>query len=405
MILKLVWRNLWRNRSRTLITTSSVLFAVLLATVLDSWQTGVYDSLEDNMIGYYTGYLQIHGAGYWDERTLENAMTNDSIQLKALAERPDIKDVSGRLESFVLASSGDKSKGCFLSGIDPKNEERMISLNKRVIAGRYLLPDDKGVLLGEGLAKGLHLEVNDTILLMGQGYHGATAAGKYPIRGLLKFGFPDLNELFVFMAMPDARYFLSADSIITSYVIMPRDLDNISEQQTALSAVLGPRFEVLRWQEMLPGLEQHIKMCAGGGYIFIAILYVLVAFGIFGTLLMMMTERRREFSMMIAIGMQKRQLALMVLMESFTLALLGCLLGIVLSIPVTHILHAYPVRITGQLAESFKQYGFDNVMQASMKPGIYVGQGVAVLSIALILSFYPLLHVLKLSRQQLLDRR
>lgn len=406
MILKLAIRNLWRNRSRTLITISSIVFAVLLATLLESFQTGVYDGTKDEIIGYYTGYLQVHGSGYWDDRVLDNSITFDPKQLQSLGTMPEIQHVSARLESFVLASAGERSKGVFLSGIDPENEKKMITLDKRVIAGQYLAPDDRGILLGEGLANGLELEVNDTLVLIGQGYRGATAAGKYAIRGIVKFGAPDLNESFIFMSLPEARYFLSADSIVTSYVIMPVNTDDLAEERAQLSAVLGGRFEVLQWQEMLPGLEQHIKMCSGAGYIFMAILYVLIAFGIFGTLLMMLAERRREFAMMITIGMQKRQLALVVLAESLTLSVAGCLIGIALSIPISHYFHAYPIRISGQFAEAFKEAGFaSDAMRASMKTDIYIRQAITVLSIALAFSFYPFAHILKLTRQRLLERQ
>ncbi|MBB3188154.1 ABC transporter permease [Microbacter margulisiae] len=39
---KLAWRNLWRNKRRTLITTASIFFGVILSTFMSSMQEGSY---------------------------------------------------------------------------------------------------------------------------------------------------------------------------------------------------------------------------------------------------------------------------------------------------------------------------------------------------------------------------
>ena len=122
IVLKLAWRNLWRNRNRTMITMASVFFAVLLAILVSSLQKGVYDNIIREAVNFYSGYLQIHKVKYWDERVLENSMILLPQQLDSLQNNSEIQNVSTRLESFVLASNGEKTKGCFLVGIEPSKE-------------------------------------------------------------------------------------------------------------------------------------------------------------------------------------------------------------------------------------------------------------------------------------------
>ncbi len=116
MILKLAWRNIWRNRKRSIITATSILIAVFLSLLMRSMQLGMYKHMIDNVVGSYTGYIQIHNKGYWDERSIDNAVTiNDSLinKIKALK---GVKEVLPRLESFGLLSAGDLTKVISING-------------------------------------------------------------------------------------------------------------------------------------------------------------------------------------------------------------------------------------------------------------------------------------------------
>ena len=97
MLLKLAWRNLWRNKRRTFITAASIFFAVLLAIVMNSLNEGVYDKMIQNVVGFYTGYVQVHKDGYWDDQTLENSFEQVPAVFTSLAEHPTVSSVNPRL--------------------------------------------------------------------------------------------------------------------------------------------------------------------------------------------------------------------------------------------------------------------------------------------------------------------
>ncbi len=404
MLLKLAWRNLWRNRSRTLITMASVFFAVLLAILIDSLQQGVYGNLIKNAVNFYTGYIQIHKTGYWDERVLDNTIVDGDETLLTVKNDKQVKYISSRLESFVLASHGEQTKGCFLSGVDPEKEAVMISLKDRLIEGTYFSHNDKAVLIAEGLANKLKVKVLDTLVIIGQGYHGATAAGKYPIKGILKFASLELNDAFLFLPLLKTQELFSATGILTSYVLIPHNTEDLDILKNQLSSTLGKEYEVHTWKELLPGLDEHIRMCTADGYIFIGVLYVLVSFGIFGTLLMMMAERNNEFAMMVTIGMRRRQLGLVVLAESVFITLLGCMLGAVVGIPLTYYFKVNPIPLGGKFGEAYALLGFEPNLVSSTNPEILMAQTTIILVIAIVLSFYPLFKILRLKPEQALKK-
>lgn len=396
MFLLLAWRNLWRNPNRSLITMASVWCAVVLAIAMSSLQKGVFDHLIANVVSFYTGYVQVHRAGYQSEQTLENSFSlTDSIQ-NAVLSSPGVAAVAPRLESFALASTGEKTKGCLVTGIAPEREDRVTRLKNKVVAGEYLNDSSQQILIAEGLSERLQTGVGDTVVLLGQGYYGATAAGKYAVGGILHFGSPELNNQVVFMPLALAQHWLDAPGLATTLVVSPDDPSDTKQTAHLLLATLPTDFETLTWQEMMPDIHEHIETDTASSAIILAVLYLLISFGIFATLLMMLAERQREFGMLVALGMKKIQLARMVLFESVLITLTGCLLGILVSIPLVWWLKEHPIRFGGEIAEVYEKFGFEAVFPASLAPSIFWNQALTVLVIGLVLSLYPVIKVLSL---------
>jgi len=219
----LAWRNIWRNKRRTLITTASVFFGVLLSTFMSSMQEGSYSQYITAIVNSYSGYIQIHKKGYWDDKVINNSFTFDSAMAVKLKDVPEITVFKPRLESFSLASSEDVTKGVMVMGINPESEDRITNISAKVKQGNYLKSRDNGVLLGSGLAKFLKLGINDTLVLIGQGFHGASAAGKFPVRGIVRFPSPELDRVMVCMDIKNCQEFYSATDLQTSVVIKVHD--------------------------------------------------------------------------------------------------------------------------------------------------------------------------------------
>lgn len=396
MIGALVWRNLWRNRRRTFITMSSVMFAVLLAVVLKSMQAGVFDNLIKSLAGAHSGYIQIHRSGYWDEQNLDNSFALDDSLLAALRGPAAGAPFTPRIEAFVLASSGNTTRGCLVVGADPDGEVLLTQLDRKMSAGAYFRKNTAGALVAEGLARRLAVQPGDTLVLLGQGYHGSPAAGKYRVSGLVHFGAPQLNDALVYLPLPTAQVFFDADGRATALAFGLDDPGRLYEVEQALQAAAGPAYEVMTWEEMMPEIKSHIEADNLSFYLEIGILYLVIAFGIFGTVLMMTAERRYEFGMLIAIGMRKWRLGLVLLGESVLLTLLGALAGAALSLPVVWYFKINPIRFSGEFAETYARFGFEPIFPTALDASIFITQTAIVLVIALLVGLYPMLHLWRL---------
>ena len=152
----------------------------------------------------------------------------------------------------------------------------------------------------------------------------------------------------------------------------------------------------MEWSTMMPELVQTIESDRAGGFITVFILYVIIGFGIFGTILMMTTERQYEFGVLTAIGMKRGKLAFTVLVESVIIAMLGVLAGSAIAFPIVWYLNRNPIYMGDEMAEMYAEYGMDAVLPTVIDPVIFSQQAMTVLIITLVVSLYPLFKIRRL---------
>ena len=396
-LIQLAWKNLWRNRSRTAITIAAIFFAVLLSVLTSSLKNGIFDNLINNVVSFYSGYIQVHKKGYWEDQLLDNSFKLTTSTSNLILSNNNISNLSPRLESFALASTGEITKGCLVVGVIPDAENTITHLADKLINGKYLKQNSNGILVSEGLLKRIKLALNDTMVLIGQGYHGTTAAGKYVIEGVVKFGSPDLNDKLIYMPLALAQEMYGAEGMITSYALSLANVNDLEFTTNALKNALPNDYEVMTWGEMMPDIKQHIGNDSQNMLVVQAILYLLISFGVFGTLLMMMAERRFELGMLVAIGMKKSRLAFLLLVESILTVLVGCVLGLIASIPVVFYFNQRPIQISGTMASAYARFGFEAIFPTSVHYSNFTSQGVIVLIIGLLLCLYPVYIVYKMN--------
>jgi putative ABC transport system permease protein len=397
MILKLAWRNIWRSKRRTAITLGMIIFAVVLSTLMMSIKEGMYDNMIKSTAGDFSGYAQIHLKDFWSEKTLDYAFEVDDRISQLLESEKDIDGYLPRVEGFALAAVDNITKGSAVLGVDVEKEKEYTKLHERIVEGEYLSPGDEAVIIGKGLADYLKIGVNDTIVLIGAGYQGRSAVGKYPIKGIVKFGSPELSKQLVFMPMNAANQFYATDGLITSIIIKTKTGDKGVSVAKKIQKVLGDEYESMNWKELNPELVNLINTDRVEGYVFMFILYLVISFGIFGTMLMMVAERRHEFGVLVAVGMKRTKLALMVWLEVLMLSILGSILGLICAFPVCYTFFVKPFRYGEEMAKVAEEYGIEAVIKTSLAPEIFIQQAIIVGIIASVIAVYPYIQLLKLN--------
>lgn len=392
MLWKLAWRNIWRNRRRTLITAASILFSVFFAGMVSSLQSGIWDRMIDNVVNYYYGYAQVQDSTYWEDKDINHAFDLQEIQNK-IPVNPHLISLVPRLESFALASKGEDTYGVLVVGIDPSKETKMTGLASRVTRGRYLTDDSSGLLIAEGVAERSKIHPGDSLVLISQGYHGVNAAGIFPVAGIVHFPSPELNKRMIYMNLPTSQNFYGAPGMATSLALNIDLKDNVSVIVRQVRHALGHHWVVKDWQQLMPDLVQARAIDTASARLILLILYIIITFGIFGTVLMMMEERRFEFGVMLSIGMHRLQIFLMVWFELLFIAVIGIIAGLALAFPIAYWLNIHPIQLGKDMAKAYAEFGMSPEMPASLAPSLFLMQAVIVFIVTLILSIYPLFRI------------
>ncbi len=396
------YRNLWRNKRRTIITVSSIFFGVILTALMGSMQEGSYQKMVENIVNYYSGYIQVFDCQYWEDKTIDNSFELTSKIENKLNDYPEIQGAVPRLESFALASSGELTKGVMVAGINPQKEQQFFKLNERIVFGDFFKKSKNGALIGVELAERLQLSEEDSIVLFGQGYHGITAAGKYKVIGLFKHANPLFNRQLVYLDLKSAQDLYGAENHLTSLVLMLDNNNKMLKVLPDLKLTMDSIYEVKSWEEMYPNVLQQIESDRSSALVMKAILYMVIMFGILGTVMMMISERKREFGVMMAIGMTKGKIALMIVIEVFFIALFGVITGLIGSMPVVGFFVHHPIPLTGNGAEWMSDLGFEPYMFFAWDMSVFLYQALAVLGITLLILIVPLFRILRLTEMKAL---
>ncbi|OJJ19052.1 transporter [marine bacterium AO1-C] len=404
MYVKLAWRNIWRNRRRTIITISAIFFAVFLSVVQRSMKIGSIERMVDGMVGSFLGHVQIHQKGYWEEQNLDNSFSDSPALRKALQNTEHVQAVIPRLDGYVLVAGLERSRAGLVMGIDPQAEKALSDPEQKLIKGKYLANNrEEAVIISEGMAEYLKLQVSDSLVLLGQGFQGQTATGKYLVKGIIKMSNPKLNKSLVYLPLKTTQELFAADNRLTAYCIRLKNARKLELVEQAIQPQLekiaqtnqgqgDDAYEQINWKKMAPEIVQMIDADKQAGKIMMGVFYMVLGFGILGTVLMMASERRHEFGVLISIGMRRFNLGVLVFLEMLMLATLGVLVGMIISLPITWYFHLNPIALRGEMAKVVEEYGMEPVLPFSVDPSIFTTQAIIVFFLTMIIAIYPLIH-------------
>ncbi len=378
-------RNVRRNARRSLFTISAIAFGLLCLVVFQALKVGLHREMVKSTVQLDAGSLQVHAAGYEMNLAAIKQIPEPEKVVKALGAISEMHFCQ-RIKSSALLLADRKSSSVVISGIDPAEEPRVTFLSGKVIRGRYV-HDDGGILIGDGLAKSINVDLAEEVTLTAQDRDGRPVTRRFPITGIYATALSSFDRTHVFMQLKDAQEFLHAADIITEIAV--RTEGNESDVAEKLRAVLSDKdYQVRTWKEIAPDVQQIIDLNDATMQLLILIVFAIIAMGITNTMTMVIFERFRELGILSAIGTAPSGILTMVVMESFFLGAIASLVGSIAAVAACAYLGKYGIDLTS-FTSSNQYFATSHVLKAHLLMKDLIIANVVTLATALIGGIYP----------------
>lgn len=334
-------RNLKRNKNRTAISVLTVaggLIAYLLAGGFIEW---IFENMRESTIRSQLGHIQIVKPGYKEKgiadpyNFLLPSQTNELIQI---SKTPNVLSVAQRLSFSGLVSFSETTANFIGEGVEPALEA-VISDQIHLRSGRNLTNNhERSVLIGEGLAKNLGVNVGDQIIFLVTASNGTPNALEVRVSGIFFTSAKEFDDVALRLPIDLARKLMRAQGS-TSWVVLLTDTSKTINAVTHLKNILpSEKFQVIPWTELADFYTKTVTLFGKQVSLIKLIIGLIIILTISNTQTMSVLERTTEIGTMLAIGSRPPVIMEMFIIEGLLIGIIGGLIGITCGIGIAELL-------------------------------------------------------------------
>lgn len=407
MLIFMGWRNIWRNPVRSLLTVSALAGGLIIVILFSALLEGMARQMVHYATNLSSGHIQLHRQAYIDDQDLYATLPWD--YLTELEQRFPGLAFAPRLQAAALASSKDSSTGVMLRAVDPERESKVTVQLDKIAEGRSDLSGYQ-VLVGKSLAKKLALKPGSELILVTQAADGSIGNAIYHVAGILKPLEPGFDRAGILMSIENFQQLMVLDNGFHELAVHLAQTEQLPQiQQQLIQAMTdlqqqepldewGGAAVVRSWKQLSPMVANMMQMSQSMLTVIGFIIVGLASMGLVNTLLMALHERRHELGILRAIGMKGRHLMLLVLIESFFLALLAAVLGAGLGSLAGLWLEAHGIDFSSRMPDGYDWGGmvFEPVMSAYLDLSQVAGLSLLMVVVALVSSLIPSWQLIRL---------
>lgn len=396
IFIAMAYRSVIRNARRSALTALAVALGLVVAMLMAGLIAGMVDNAIADNIRVSTGHLQIRSADFDVQKAslLAKDLLRDGDRLAAEMEGAEgVQSAAPVLWSSGLLSTASESTGIEIVGLDPRDAFHE-PIRSGIAAGDYLSAGDRGqILVGKLLAEQMGIAVGERVSLAASDANGVGQEGIFTVAGLVDTGYPGIDQNRVIMPLAQAQSFSGVGDRISSVILMLED----GEEAEALAAQLrGPDVQIVTWRDLNSLLLESVETGLIFYYVIYVIVFLAVAVIIANTLLMSVFERTREIGVLASLGMNGRQIMLMVLFEAVILALFGVAAGLVLGMGAVTYMAVVGISLPVETATLVEGMAFGTTLKGGYAPDQFFLLALLLLAVVSLVSLYPAWYAARL---------
>ncbi|MFV0269126.1 MAG: ABC transporter permease [Draconibacterium sp.] len=398
MILSIAWRNVWRNKVRSIIMIVAIALGLIAGVFATAFMLGAVESRIESATRTELAHVQVHAPHFMDNNETGLFINNAGELTRKIDQLDEVDAASYRLisEPFIMAAHG--TGGGKMLGIVPEMEKEVTNISQKLVEGTYLEKTSRmpPVLIGEKLAKKLKLKVGSKLNVQMVDMNGDLSSKGYRVSGIYRTVNTGFDETNLFVLYDDLKKQLGMQGDVAHEIAMICDDANNVDDVKANVQQLAGNDDVKTWKEISPEMSILTESMDQYMYIFILIILLGLCFGIINTMLMAVLERTKEIGMLMAVGMNKRKVFGMIMLESVMLTLTGGLLGVLIGSLITKYFETRPIDVSA-FSEGLEKYGYATKVYTTLQPDTLVIITILVIITGMISAIYPARKALKLN--------
>jgi len=395
-LITLSWRNIWRHPARSSVLLAAIVVGLWAGVVSVGMINGLMQQRINYLIEGEITHAQIHhpdflAEGYsWlyipDHDEITNWLEND--------ER--VRSFTSRSITDGMVQSPVKTSGVRIRGINIASETRTTNFHDNIVEGEYLDSDIRNaVIIGERLATEHNMEVGNRIVLTFEDVKNELTSASFNIVGIFRSASVDYDERNVFIRAGEFIDLLSDQPVYHEIGIMLAD-DALAEAVVDELNAEFPGIVAQTWRQLSPELSLIVELGGVMVVLLTMIIMTALAFGILNTMLMALFERMREIGMLLSIGMSRRRVFSMIMLESMILTITGALVGIILATLSINYFSDTGLNLE-MFAEGAAQLGWDHIIYPVLSIAEYAIILAVVVSITMLASVYPAIKGIRIN--------
>lgn len=393
--LRIGWRNLARSRRRTLLTASTVAFAVFLLQALMAFLIGIEQQSFDNLINYQTAHAKLYAEGYFDNRDDQpldyTLSTFDEIE-RLLVSVSGVAATTERIVFSAQLSDGIDQVASFGTGIRISGSDAdVFRLEEAVVEGSYLVPNEEGMLLGSGLADFFDVSPGDFLTILTKTRDGAYEALDLSIVGILGTGNPLIDRSSFLVPLTTAQQMLDLEGEATEIAVRFNAMARESATLSGIRRVVGELngVEVKGWREIEEDFMALVTLKRTAQGIFLSIFVIMAIVGITNTIVMATYERTREIGTLMAMGFRGAGIRRLFLIEGALTGFLGGGIGTVFAVLLVGYFASTGIDISALYGDMDVGYPVKDMLYPSMSPVLFFMSWFLTGVLAALASLYP----------------
>jgi len=329
----------------TMLSIAGVTVGVMALIIVIAVMAGFESDLKKRILGVESHIVVMrHGMSFFDYRGV----------VKKIETTKGVKAVTPFIYTQGMLRSTSGVSGIVLRGIDPESVGDVLEILEGDIAQRLRrsnLGGDSavsapGIILGKELAKNLSVVEGDMVYLISpRGIISPVghlpAMKRFMVMGRFQSGMYEYDGSLAYIHLSEAQKVLRMGDSVTGIEVRVDDIYGAKEIAQRIIEDIGFPYWAKDWMQMNRNLFSALKLEKTVMFIILALIVLVAAFNIAGTLIMMVMGKTKDIAILKAMGATDKSIKRIFIFKGMVIGAVGTTLGVCLGFILCKLLEKY----------------------------------------------------------------